>query len=283
MDKLPISVIVLTYNEEKNIRDCLENVYNWTGEIFIVDSFSTDKTIEIAKRYTDKIFQHPFENYAQQRNWAQENLPISYEWVFHLDADEYVTEELKEELRKLFKKDLSNIDGFLIKRKTIFMGRWVKYGGHYPSYHLRIFKKQKGRCEERLYDQHFIVKGKIQRLKNDIINTIGEDINLWVQRHNLWSTYEAEEYLKGKNRKLQVKENLFNSFIEKKRWLRNRVYNRLPLFLRVFLYFFYRYFLRLGFLDGKEGLIFHFLQGFWYRLLVDIKIYKIKRFDLKWK
>lgn len=91
MDKLPISVIVLTYNEEKNIRDCLENVYNWTGEIFIVDSFSTDKTIEIAKRYTDKIFQHPFENYAQQRNWAQENLPISYEWVFRSSPEKVDT------------------------------------------------------------------------------------------------------------------------------------------------------------------------------------------------
>jgi glycosyltransferase involved in cell wall biosynthesis len=280
--KLPISVIILTYNEEKNIEDCLKSVYGWVDEIFIVDSYSTDRTLEIARKYTDKIYQHPFENYATQRNWAQDNLPIKNEWVFHLDADERATPEIIEELEKVFSGSLDGIDGFMVSRRTVFMGKWIKHGGHYPAYHLRIFRKHFGRCEDRLYDQHFYVKGKIKILKGDIIDTITSDLNVWVSRHTRWATQEALEVL-DKNRGCGVwdndnviKGNLKGNPVEQKKWLREKYY-RLPLFIRPFLYFLYRYFFRLGFLDGKEGLIFHFLQGFWYRFLVDAKIYEIEK------
>jgi len=274
MNKLPISVIIITYNEEKNIDECLKSVSDWAGEIFIVDSYSTDRTLEITRDYTDKIYQHPFENFAQQRNWAQENLPIKNEWVFHLDADERASQELISGLRNAFSSFIS-VDGFMIARKTIFRGRWIRYGGHYPVYHLRIFRKDRGRSEERLYDQNYIVDGKIIKIKGDIINIINPDIGLWKARHRQWAYLEAQEILFNKNRVINVR--LIGNPIERRNWLRYKIYYNLPLFIRPLIYFPYRYILKLGFLDRWQGAIFHFWQGFWYRLLVDINVWKLKK------
>lgn len=276
--KLPLSVIILTYNEEKNIERCLNSVHGWVNEIFIVDSFSTDRTLEIAKKYTDKIYQHEFINYSEQRNWAQKNLPVKNEWIFHLDADEWVSDELKEELFEIFKKnEFQKYDGFMISRKTIFYGRWIKHGGHFPRYHLRIFKKNKGRCEKREYDQHFIVEGKIKVLRGSIINDLTQEISEFVKKHLRWAEFEAKSMLKSETG--EIKPSLKGNPIERMRWFRKNIYGRLPLFVRPFLYFFYRYFIKLGFLDGIEGLIFHFLQGFWYRFMVDVKIWEMKKVE----
>ncbi len=271
--KLPISVLILTYNEEKNIDDCLGSV-SWADEIFIIDSGSTDRTIEIGKKYTDKIYLHPFVNFAQQRNWSQENLPIKNEWIFHLDADERATPEMVLELKRIFSGDLK-CDGIMVTRRTVFRDRWIKYGGHYPSYHLRVFRKNKGRSEERLYDQNYIVNGSVIEIKADLINIINPDLRLWKTRHRRWALLEAQEILLNKDRKMNIA--FAGNSIERKNWLRYKVYYKLPLFIRPFIYFFYRYILRLGFLDGKEGLVFHFFHGFWYRVLVDFNILKLRR------
>lgn len=284
--KLPISVIILTYNEEKNIEHCLKSVYEWVDEIFIVDSFSNDETLNIAKRYTDKIYQHPFENWSSQRNWAQENLPVKNDWVFHLDADERATPELFKELEKFFSSPDDSIDGFMISRRTIFMGRWIKHGGHYPAYHTRIFRKGSGRCEDRLYDQQFYVKGKVKILNADIIDTITTDIDTWISRHIKWSTQEALEIMKRLNcsdfsgKEYVIKGNIKGNPVEQRRWWKE-MYYRFPPFIRPLIYFIYRYIFRLGFLDGKEGLVFHFIQGFWYRFLVDVKIYEMRKKEVK--
>lgn len=279
MSKLPISVIILTYNEEKNIEECLKSIQGWVEEIFVLDSYSTDRTIDIARKYTFNIHEHSFENYSRQRNWALVNLPIESEWVLNLDADHRVSTELKEELHDLFKKGLDKtLNGFLISRKTIFMGKWIKRGGHYPVYHSMLFKKGCGFCEDRLYDQHFVVEGKLKQLKGTVIDIITDSLTNFIQRHNKWATLEAVEFLTNdldSNEKV-VKFNIFGHAIQKRRFLRSS-YNSLPLFVRPILYFSYRYFLRLGFLEGKEGLIFHFLQGLWFRFLVDAKIYEIRR------
>jgi len=274
-NNLPISVIILTYNEEKNIEDCLKSVYGWVEEIFIVDSYSTDKTLEIARKYTDKIYQHPFENYSKQRNWALENLPVKTEWILNLDSDHRVTYELSNELKDIFSKQISNkINGFMISRKTIFMGKWIKYGGHYPVYHNVLFRKGKGFCENRLYDQHFVVEGTTLKLKGDIIDIISDSLDKFCFRHLKWATLEAIEQLIGNGG--EIKADILGNPIQRRRSLRI-FFNASPKFLRSFLYFLYRYFFRLGFLDGYEGLIFHFLQGFWYRFLVDAKIYEIEK------
>lgn len=272
VNKLPISAIILTFNEERNIEDCLRSIYDWIDEIFIVDSGSTDRTLGVAKKYIQKIYYHPFENFAQQRNWSQENLPIKNEWIFHLDADERASPELVLELERIFSSNI-DVDGFMVARRTVFRGKWIRYGGHYPVYHLRIFKKDKGRSEERLYDQNYIVNGKVLKIKGDIINIINPDIELWKMRHKKWAYLEAQEVLFNKNRIMNIK--FDGSPIERRNWFRYKIYYKLPLFIRPFIYFFYRYILRLGFLDGIQGLAFHFWHGFWYRLLVDIKICRL--------
>lgn len=278
--KFPISVVILTYNEEKNIEDCLKSVCDFVDEIFVVDSYSADKTIEIIKNYTNKIYQHEFENYGKQRNWALDNLPLRCWWILNLDADIRVSKELKDELEEIFKNNRQeNYDGFLIPRKTIFMGRWIKHGGHYPVYHAVLFRRGAGRCEETRYNQHFYINGKVKKTKCALEDIVTSDLANFISRHNNWAEMEALDRVLGEDQvtnKKGVKQDIFGTPQEKRRFFR-QLYLYLPLLVKPFLYFFYRYFIRLGFLDGKEGLIFHTLQAFWYQFLVDAKIYEYKK------
>jgi len=166
----------------------------------------------------------------------------------------------------------------LASRKTIFMGKWIKYGGHYPTYHAVIFKKGKGFCENKLYDQHFKVNGDVIKLKGDIIDLITESLSTFTLRHDKWSNLEAVERFNNQHtNEAIIKGSLTDGNpIAKRRYVKN-IYERFPLFVRPMIYFFIRYFLRLGFLDGKRGLIFHFLQCFWFRFLIDAKIYELRK------
>lgn len=272
---LPISAIILTFNEEKNIDACLRSVSGLVDQIFVVDSFSTDKTLEIVRKYTDKIYTHEFGNYSTQRNWAFENLPIGNKWILNMDADHRLTPELAEELKELFSKPIDeNISGFLASRRAMFMGRWIRHGGHYPVYHAFLFRKGRGKCETRHYDQHFAVEGRQDKLRGDVVDIITESINTFTARHIKWAANEAVEQLTGGDS--EIEPNFFGYPIERRRALRE-FYNGFPLFVRPFLYYVYRYIIRLGFLDGIQGLIFHFLQGFWYRFLIDADIYEIRK------
>ena len=274
--KLPISIIVLTFNEEKNIACCLQSVSDFAEDIYIVDSFSTDNTLEIAKQYNAQIYQHPFETQAKQLNWALNNLPIKTEWIMRLDADERVTEELADELCEKLLLFPPNITGLYFKRKVYFMGKWIRHGGYYPTWLLRIWREGFAVCEERCMDEHMkITNGELIMLDNDIVENNKKSLSDWIKKHNNYAEREASEYLFMKNSKSKrelISGSITGNQMEKKRWLNKNIYSNMPLFLRSLCYFFYRYFLRLGFLDGKEGLIFHFLQGLWYRFLVDAKI-----------
>jgi hypothetical protein len=171
-------------------------------------------------------------------------------------------------------------NGFLLRKRTVFLGRWMKHGGHYPAYHLRLFRKDLGGCEDRLYDQHFVVEGRVARLRHDYIDVLTSDLTTWSMRHSRWAELEAQEITRSSSQsggRQRVQPRLFGTPIERRRWLRDRMYGRAPLFARVLLYWFYRYVLRLGFLDGTEGLIFHFLQGWWYRWLIDSKLYEARK------
>ena len=273
----PLSVIILTYNEEANLPDCIESLKGLDCELFVVDSGSTDRTLEIARAKRAKVFEHPFDNYALQRNWALQSLPIQTPWVLNLDADERLTPELVSEINETVTRPHKNVDGYLLRKRTTFMGRWIKHGGHYPSYHLRLFRHGRGRCEDRLYDQHFIVDGELKKLKHDYLDVLTPDIGTWTLRHTRWAEAEARQMIDGGLEEQRVRPALSGNPIERRRWLRDGPYASAPLFLRAFLYWVYRYFLRLGFLDGKEGLIFHFLQGCWFRFLVDARIYEFQR------
>ncbi|MBD3797016.1 MAG: glycosyltransferase family 2 protein [Campylobacterales bacterium] len=282
--KLPISAIVMTYNEERNLRACLESISDYIDEIVVVDSISNDKTEEIAREYTSKLYQNKFINQAKQFIWTLANADIKNEWILRIDADERWTKEGFNELRKIIEDD--SADGVYVKMKIFFMGRFIKHGAFYPNYFLRVYKRSKGAMEDRWMDEHIKVDGVTVHSNIDVIESNydrQENIALWTDKHNGYSTREAVEFLIAKHKihEINTVANLFGNKTERKRWMKENVYFKTPLFVRPFMYFVYRYFFKLGFLDGKEGFIFHTLHAFWYRFLVDTKVYQIEKLAKK--
>ena len=278
MEQLPVCVIVLTLNEESNIADCLESV-SWARQVFVVDSGSTDRTIEIARQFTSNIVEHPFENYSKQRNWAIANLDVSEDWMFQIDADERVSPQLEKKLRAFFAGDeYTEVQGVLVRRRVEFLGRPIVHGGIYPTYHCRLFRKGVGYCEDRDYDQHFKVDGKTVQDAADLVEITASSLSEWTARHNRWARMEAQHLAidnqTHRANSRQVQPSRWANSIERRRWLRASLYERSPIVLRAFLYFFVRYFLRLGFLDGVPGLIYHVLHGFWFRFDTDSLLYE---------
>lgn len=267
-----ISVIILSFNSEDTLAATLESACKVSSDIHVVDSFSTDRTLEIANSVGAHVVQHEFENYSVQRNWAIDNLPIKHEWELHLDADEKLSDGIIEELRSFQNGFPPDIDGYLIPRLVHFLGRPIRHGGMFPIWHMRLFRHGKGRCEGRKYDQHFFVQGQTRQLKNFMIDDHRMKLNEWVLRHVRWADAEVEELSRGISNE-NISGRFLGNPIERKRFQKEGYYS-LPLFIRPFLFFLYRYIFRLGFLDGKEGMIFFVLQTFWFRFLVDAKIFE---------
>jgi glycosyltransferase involved in cell wall biosynthesis len=273
----PFTIILLTYNEAANLPACLASLAGIQAPIFVVDSYSTDGTLNILEAQKMRYVQHPFENYAKQRNWAQANNPYQTEWVFHLDAGERFTPELVNWLNHSFDIN-AKIDGYMFSRRILIFNKWVKYGGNYPNYHLRLYRQAKGNCEQKVYDQHFVVQGNTEVVKVgvDIIDTVMDSWQVFTAGHARWAVFEAIEVIANTGKKGEVKAKLFGTPRERRRWLKNNLFQKSPLFLRAFLYFFYRYVIRFGFLDGSIGLAFHLLQGFWFRFLIDAIVLELK-------
>lgn len=272
-----ISVIILTYNEEQHIERCINSLKGIASEIFVIDSISNDKTVEIAEGLGANIYQNPFVNQAVQFNWALENCKITSDWVMRIDADEYIDNSN----RINFKDYLSNlpniVNGLLIKRKIVFMGQDLLHGGWFPKFNLRVFKYGKGICEDRWMDEHIVInEGLVQSTELVFVDENLNDLQWWIEKHNKYSNREViDYYLNVSQNGDGVMPKLLGNDAERKRWLKAK-YKSIPLFVRPLLNFIYRYFFRLGFLDGKSGLVWHILQGFWYRFLVDAKIYELK-------
>jgi glycosyltransferase involved in cell wall biosynthesis len=274
-----LTLIILTYNEEKNIAECIDSCKELDLNIFVVDSFSSDNTLQILKNHNIVFVQHPFDNYSHQRNWAQQNNPFKTEWVFHLDAGERFTPELIKWLKTAFNPTDASADGYMFSRRTMIFGKELRFGGQYPNFHLRLFRGSKGKCEDKLYDQHFIVNGPIKAVKKrvDIIDTVLESWNSFIAAHNRWALLEAIDIMKRNYRNTgEVELRFLGTPIERRRWLKNNLFQKTPLFLRAILYFLYRYFIRFGFLDGKTGLTFYFMQSFWFRFLIDANLLEIR-------
>lgn len=278
---LDISAIILTFNEEMHIKRCLDNISSIVKEIFIIDSYSTDRTLTIAKEYENVIvLQNKWVNYATQFNWGLKNAPIKTEWVIRLDADEYLLPELVEELEQKMPHLEENITGITLKRRHIFLGKWMRRGT-YPVKLLRIFKANKAICEERFMDEHIqLLEGTSVEMENDFVDHNLNNISWWANKHVGYAIREAVDLLDIEldltGSAATDEERNINEQAQAKRMKKHK-YARQPLFWRSFAYFCYRYFLKLGFLEGKEGFLWHFLQGWWYRTLVDAKIYEIKK------
>lgn len=275
---LELSLIILTFNEEIHIKRCIESVKDIAKDIFVVDCFSTDKTIEISESLGAKVFQHKWEgNQAKQFNWALQNLPITTKWVLRLDADEYLLPELVDEIKQKLDTLPESVAGIVFKRRHIFFNRWIKRGT-YPVKLLRLFRYKKAVCEQRWMDEHIVLlEGESIEFENDFVDHNLNNLTWWTDKHNRYAIREAIDLLdielglienRNPNAKLSPQ-------AARKREKKLK-YAKQPLFVRSFLYFLYRYIFRLGFLEGKEGFLWHFLQGWWYRTLVDAKIFEIK-------
>jgi glycosyltransferase involved in cell wall biosynthesis len=271
---IDLSVVILTFNEEIHIRRCIENVLPIAKEIFIVDSISGDKTLEIARTLGAKIYQNKFINQAVQFNWGLKHLPIQTRWVLRLDADEYLTNELIEEIKEKLPIINNDITGIILQREQYCFGKWV-----HPLKLLRIFEYGKGTCEQRWMDEHIqLSSGGIMEFQHKFLDHNLNTFGWWIQKHNGYSIREAIDLLDIELNLLEKNNseiNIGKEAVEKRK--KKLKYARSPLFLRSFLYFVYRYIFKLGFTKGKAGFIWHFFQGWWYRTLVDAKIYEIKQ------
>lgn len=275
-----VDLIVLTHNEELNLGHCLASVAGLVRSIFVVDSGSTDRTAEIAAGYGAKVVTHEFTTQARQFNWALDNLPLESDWVLRLDADEYVLPELKEEIREVLPTLAADVTGLYMNRRMIFLGRWIRHGGYYPAWILRLFRRGKARSEEAELNEHIVLlEGRAEHLRHDFVDHRREGLRFWTLKHEGYAERQAR-FIMGIERHYDeafIGARLTGGQAERKRWLMRHVYGRTPLFVRAALYFLYRYVVRLGFLDGVEGLVYHFLHGCWYPFYTDAKIYEARR------
>lgn len=268
-----ITAIILTKNEEVNIARCINSITGLADRIVVVDSGSTDNTIEIAKGLGAEIYKHkPFEHYAKQFNWALDNVDVKTKWVYRIDADEVVTPELKKEIiEECNKHHDDSVNGLVMKFKVYFMGRFLTHGGIYPFYNLTIFKYGYGRYEDRAMGEHVVLaEGQTIDLKNDCLHYDFKDLTAWINKHNWYATREVADYMATIENK-QIDTSLYHE-AEKTKKLRDGLYYKLPKFWRARFYYWYRYYFKLGFLDGEAGRVHAFLQAYWYRYLIDAKI-----------
>lgn len=282
-----LTVVILTKNEEKNLRKCVESFRGAAKRFVIVDSGSTDKTEALCSQLDRELralgsqldfFYHPWNSYADQFNWGLENAQISTEWSMRMDADEELLPELAQEIKEKLDQLKEPVNGVILRRRTIFMGKWIRHGGRYPELLLRIFRTGKAKCEEKIMDEHMILsEGTLVTFQYDLMDNNQKDLEWWTAKHNWYSNREVLDHqLSLKGDSLQD-EGGSSKQARIKRIVKNVGYYKMPKFFRAHLYFLYRYWFRLGFLDGTEGRIYHFLQAYWYRFLVDAKMYQCEK------
>jgi len=279
--RMSLTVLILTKNEERHIERALLSVSEIADRCVVVDSGSDDRTVELAKAAGAHVLANEWVNYAIQFNWGLDQLNEDTDWILRLDADEIVTPKLATQIRTTLPKLSAETKGVFVSRRMFFLGRPIRRGGVFPIRVLRLFRHGAGRCEDRWMDEHVLVDGKTADLSGEIIDDNQNSLTWWTEKHNGYASREVVDLL-----------NLEYGFMDHetvadlrgghqagvKRWLKEKVYARLPGGTRAFAYFLYRYVVRLGFLDGKEGTAFHVLQGFWYRYLVDMKLHEVKSY-----
>lgn len=277
---IPVTLIVTTRNEELNIEKCLLSAHEFIDQIFVIDSESTDETTTIARRYA-QVIDLPYEHdkiIPWIYQWGLDNLPIKNDWVLILEADQSLTPELRSELTTLFAQPEIKERGFYIKRRQVFRGKQLRFGGYGSKFMLKLFFRTAGELDVEESDTRIYVDGPLGKLKSPILeeNLKENAILFYLQKHLRYADVFAHEEAQRRKQMVAWKSEpaFFGNPDQRVLWLK-RMYFRLPLYVRPFLYFFYRYFLLLGFLDGKQGAVFHFLQAFWFRLVLDIRLEEI--------
>jgi glycosyltransferase involved in cell wall biosynthesis len=280
--KLSITAIILAFNEEIHIGRCLSRIMPLVERVVVVDSFSTDRTVEIARTLGAEVLQRRWKNYADQFQWALDNVDPTTDWVLRLDADEYFEEACQAELRRRLAGLPADVTGLQFKLKVIFRGRWIRHGRYYSTVLLRLWRNGIGQIEQRWMDEHIVLmRGRTERMRGgDLVDHNLNDIGWWTDKHNRYATRHMVDYVNREYRLFAEDERIrgTDSAARGKRFLKNSIYGRAPIYLRALLFYLYRYIVRLGFLDGKQGLVFHFLHGFWLMLLIDAKIDEARAF-----
>ncbi|MHB1407220.1 MAG: glycosyltransferase family 2 protein [Desulfitobacteriaceae bacterium] len=268
--KMQVSVLIPTKNEERNISECIKSV-SWADEVFVLDSYSSDRTLEICREMGVNVVQRVFEDFATHKNWALQNLPFRNEWILIIDADERITEQLSDEIKSVLSRH-SNHQGYYIARKNFFMGKWVRHGGWYPNWNLRLFKRDFARYEQRIVHEHIVLQGKPGYLKHPLIHNDFKGLERYFDRHNTYSSMEAIEASRAM-RKMDaehtLRPNLFSRGPERRRFLKELAYRYLP--GRPVFKFVWMYFFQLGFLDGAIGFRYCLLHAF-YEYQVSLKL-----------
>lgn len=279
--KSDISIIIPIKNEAVHIERAVKSAFRLTPNVFVVDSHSTDGSIEIAQSLGAQVFQYEWttaSNFSKKINWALNNLPLNTTWAIRLDADEYFMDNCIEHIEDELSKMPEDINGVTLIRRIHFMGRWMKHSNEYPKTSLRVYRIGKTEMESRWLDEHVDLKnGKYHDLRLDIVDDSKISLNDWINKHNIYSTKEAIELINYDIQLFDRKETVVDNQAKKKK--RDKcLYAKLPYFLRAFLFFCYRYILKLGFMDGKEGFLWNFFQCWWYRTLADAKMIEIYKF-----
>ena len=267
-----VTVAILTLNEEANLPQALRSVCGWARAVVVLDSGSQDRTKEIALSFGARVTENAFKDFATQRNFALRSAGIETEWVFFLDADEWMPSPLRSEIDGVVSSQPQE-DGFLLRRRLIWMGHWVRRG-YYPTWLLRLVRRSRASCEARGVNEHLVVEGRIGHLREDLIHEDRKSLTEWAAKQVRYA--EAEALLLCAERSHATKPPL-STQAGRKRWLREKVWVHLPPVARAFVYFGYRYVLRLGFLEGLAGLSFHFLQGLWLQVLIDLRYLELRR------
>jgi glycosyltransferase involved in cell wall biosynthesis len=276
---MKVAAIVLTKNEQRHIERCIASLRALADEVVVVDSGSEDETCRIASKLGAIVYSHPWRNYATQLNWALDNTAPDADWILRIDADEFVPSDDASRLRLALESLSSVTTGVLIRRQIHFMGRWIRHGGLYPIWHLRIWRRGAGRCESRWMDEHIVLNGgNTARIHADIVDANLNTISWWTEKHNGYASREAVDIICLKYGLIDSAASnvVLDRGSKSKRWIKENLYLKAPIGVRAMIYFAHRYIFRLGFLDGSAGLVFHFLQGGWYRFLVDVKVLEVE-------
>lgn len=275
-----IHAIILTLDEEKHIARCIGSIRGIAASILVVDSGSKDRTREIAEALGARVIEKQWVNYATQFNHGIHSLGAVEGWILRIDADEYLSVESQQRLMPLLARATPETDGLLVQRQIVFLGRRIRWGGVEPNWQLRLWRAGRGACEERWMDEHIAVAGGVEKTQIEIVDENLNSLSWWTDKHNRYASREMIDILASRGllgAGTDLSRHGASGQAKMKRFIKDQIYNRLPGGLRSLAYLFYRYVLRLGFLDGGPGYYFHVLQGFWYRTLVDAKLGEVLR------